>query len=736
MFGRRRAHGRWIAACAGAWASAAGAQPSAPSLEPVEVVGIAHRIERRIDETPASVSIITREDLERTAAVNVRDALRYEPGVTVEASAGRFGLGDISIRGIGGNRVLYILDGIRLPDSYRVGRFASASRSQFDLALLRRIEILRGPGSALYGSDALGGVIALTTLEPAEFLGTEGAAGGEAGASFASVADRLAGSLVLAGETGPLQALFGAQYGSGGEIDNQGSIDVVGRSRTVPDPQTARNRSLLGKFVVNGSARWRLVLEDNVQDVHTDVLSLNPQSSRTVSLTGDDSAERSRASIDVDAPGVGPLKRLRALVYAQRSLTINDTVDIRAGTTVACLSAPGPVACRRDVRFRFEQQESGATVLGEAQGFGHWLFGVEAARVRYDEMRDGTQTNLNTGEVGTVVGGEPMPTRDFPRTVSDRIGAFVQNEASLADGRAELVTALRFDGFRNDAQSDPVFAAANPGRPVVDSRDTALSPKLGALFRVTPTTTITAQLAAGFRAPPPADLNLGLSSLPAGYAVVPNPDLRSERSRAAEIGVRERRPAFDAAFTAFIADYDDLIVSRAPLPCPGDPACVPGALATFRSQNIASARIYGFEAVAAWRLGGPWTLRGSASGARGSDTQRGVPLNAVDPTRVVAGLLYDRAGVAAALQASYVWPKERVDASAGELFAPPGYTVVDLTANWQLANRLRLSAGVFNLFDAKYWSWSDVRGVVAPGATIDRYSQPGRNASVLLRFAF
>jgi hemoglobin/transferrin/lactoferrin receptor protein len=151
VFGRRRAYGRWIAACAGAWASAAGAQPSAPSLEPVEVVGIAHRIERRIDETPASVSIITREDLERTAAVNVRDALRYEPGVTVEASAGRFGLGDISIRGIGGNRVLYILDGIRLPDSYRVGRFASASRSQFDLALLRRIEILRGPGSELYG---------------------------------------------------------------------------------------------------------------------------------------------------------------------------------------------------------------------------------------------------------------------------------------------------------------------------------------------------------------------------------------------------------------------------------------------------------------------------------------------------------------------------------------------------------------------------------------------------------
>jgi hemoglobin/transferrin/lactoferrin receptor protein len=725
-----------VAAAAGCGVGTAPAQQRAASLEPVEVVGVASRTERGIDETPASVSVITREDLERAAAVNVREALRYEPGVTVEAAAGRFGLGDISIRGIGGNRVLYLLDGIRQPDSYRVGRFASASRSQFDLSLLGRIEILRGPGSALYGSDALGGVVSLSTVEPADILGATASAGAEVGGSYASASARIGGLAVLAGERGPLQGLLGVQYGDGGETGNQGTVDVVGRGRTTPDPQRARNGSLLGKLVHDGRVRWRLTLERSTQDIETDVLSLNPLSARTVRLSGDDSVERSRASLDAEALDIGGFRRLRALAYAQRSLTINDTVDVRADTTMACLSAPGPIDCRRDVRFRFEQKESGLTLLAEARGWGYWLFGVEAARVRYDESRDGSQTILDTGQVGSVVGGEPMPTRDFPLTTSDRIGAFVQNEARLAGGRLDLVAALRFDGFRNDAHADAVFAAAHPGRPVVDSQDTALSPKLGALYRLTPTTTLTAQFAAGFRAPPAADLNLGLSSLPAGYAVAPNPDLQPERSRGVEAGVRERRQRFEFTASAFLTDYDQLIVSRAPLRCPGEPACVPGAPATFQSQNIAGARIWGVEAAAAYRLDGPWSVRASASGSWGEDRERGRPLNTVDPPRAVAGLLYDSADANAALHVTHVWRQDRVDRSAGEIFVPPSCTVVDLTASWRIAAALRLSAGVFNLFDSTCWQWSDVRNLIAPGATIERYTLPGRNASVLLRVRF
>jgi hemoglobin/transferrin/lactoferrin receptor protein len=715
------------------WAIDGAAQPPASQLAPFEVIGIAHRIERSLDDAAPGTSLIMRTDIERGVVSDLRELLRYEPGVNIERSTSRFGLGDIGIRGMTGNRVLMQVDGIRLPDSYRVGRFSNASRNQLDTGLLQRVEILRGPGSALYGSDALGGVVAFSTVDPDDVLGGGHLAAG-ADAGYASAAERPWQGLLLATDAKPLQALLGVQHSDWRETASEGTNDVVGTARTSADPQQGSSLSLLTKVLWQGGAagRWRLTLERHEQDVHTDILSLNPQSARTVSLRGDDSLERRRASLDVDMADVGGLSRLRALIHVQRALTLDSTSDVRANTTAVCLSAPGTLRCRRDVRFRFEQNESGISWLGEADGVGHWLFGLELARIRYEESRDGLQTNLDTGAVSNVVGGEAMPTRDFPLSESNRIGAFVQNEYA-ANPRLLLTPALRFDRVRLNASADQIFVAANPGRPVVDKSDQAVSPRLGLLYRLLPSTVVTAQWAAGFRAPPASDVNLGLSSLPAGYAVIPNPDLRSETSRGGEIGVRGRHPDFDYTATAFITYYRDLIVSRAALPCPADPRCVPGAAGTFQSQNVSRARIHGFEASARYRLGRSWSFRASAAYAFGADTGRGRPLNSVDPLRFVVVGAYDVADFSARLNVTHARAKTHIDQSSGTLFATPDYTVVDLTASWQLGARLQLSAGVFNLFDHKYWLWSDVRGITNPGATVDRYSQPGRNFSVLLR---
>jgi hemoglobin/transferrin/lactoferrin receptor protein len=280
---------------------------------------------------------------------------------------------------------------------------------------------------------------------------------------------------------------------------------------------------------------------------------------------------------------------------------------------------------------------------------------------------------------------------------------------------------------------DAIFAATNPGRPVVESEDDALSPKFGALWRVSPTTTFSAQWASGFRAPPAADINIGLTNLPAGYTVIPNPDLKPERSHGIELGVRGRYPSFEYTLAAFDTRYKDLIVSRAPLPCPGDPRCVSGATGTFQSQNISKARIFGAEASALWRFAPSWAAQAAVSHAVGSDTGKDRPLNSVDPTRISAGLFFDRANYGAALHVTHALEKTKIDQSAGTLFATPSYTVVDLTASWQVTKQVRVSAGLFNLFDEKYWLWSDVRSVLNPNATIDRYTQPGRTASVLVR---
>src|SRR5690606_37125373 len=142
--------------------------PSAPA--PDTLVVTATRTERDIATVPATVSVKTAEQIEREIARDIRDLIRYEPGVSVGGTGERFGLGGYTTRGIGGNRVLTLLDGVRVADAYSFGPFLSANRDYVDIDTLQALEIVRGPGSALYGSDALGGVVAYRTKNPRDYL--------------------------------------------------------------------------------------------------------------------------------------------------------------------------------------------------------------------------------------------------------------------------------------------------------------------------------------------------------------------------------------------------------------------------------------------------------------------------------------------------------------------------------------------------------------------------------------
>lgn len=705
----------------------------------IVVTAVASRMTESIDATPSTVTVIERDELEKGLARDVRDALRYEPGISVQNAPARFGLGNINIRGLDGNRVQMLEDGIRLPDAYKVGSFSNANRNPFEVSMLSRIEVLRGPGSALYGSDALAGVISMTTLDPSDVLGGAAKAGGFAHAGYDSADESTHGDGVFATRIGPAELLLGAAGSNGKEMDNKGDVDVAGNARTVPNPQDTHGSSRLAKLVLPTSiGRWRATYERYDRHVLTDILSLNPQSPKTVSLAGDDRAQRERSSLDADLRRIGFMDRLDLLLYSQKSATQQDTDEVRANTTAQCLSANGNVSCRRQARFAFRQDEMGASAIGEsALGARQRLvYGAEWSRVDLEEMRDGLQTNLVTGAVTNVVGTDIFPTRDFPDSTVDRVGAFAQDE--IAFGSTSVIPAIRYDRVSTDPHPDAAYTASNPGRNPVGIADEAWSPKLGALIPLTSQLTLALQAAAGFRAPSYADVNIGLSNLPLGYTVIPNPDLKPETSRGLEAGLRGKHARVDWSLTVYRTDYRDLIVSRAPLPCPGDPRCVPGASITFQSQNVTSARIEGVEARLQADLSPGWIARGGASYTRGDDRSKSVPLNSVDPAKIVAGLAWEPAarGYGGELHATWAARKTRIDTSAGVLFAAPSYTTVDLTGFAKLGRHATLQAGIFNLFDRKYWLWSDMNNVVNPGITVDRYTQPGRNFAVQAKVEF
>lgn len=89
-----------------------------------------------------------------------------------------------------------------------------------------------------------------------------------------------------------------------------------------------------------------------------------------------------------------------------------------------------------------------------------------------------------------------------------------------------------------------------------------------------------------------------------------------------------------------------------------------------------------------------------------------------------------------ALHLTHAAAKSRTDQAAGTLFAPPSYTIADLVGHLGCGTGCEVNAGVFNLFDRKYWLWPDVRAILNPGTSVDRYTQPGRSFSARVRITF
>jgi hemoglobin/transferrin/lactoferrin receptor protein len=282
-----------------------------------------------------------------------------------------------------------------------------------------------------------------------------------------------------------------------------------------------------------------------------------------------------------------------------------------------------------------------------------------------------------------------------------------------------------------------MFREDNPTGPAVDLDDYAFAPKLGVTRTIGAGFAVFAQYAHGFRAPPPEDLNIGLELPLLNVRAIANPGLQPETSDGYELGLRWNGAAASVASSVYYTDYQDFIESKVNLG--RDPAT---GVTLFQSQNLASARIYGAELTAMGRLGKwmprleGWTARLSAAWARGDDLDRDEPLNSVDPASAVLGLGYESASGrwGGELVTTAVAAKSAVDDSRADLYEPDGYATLDLLARYDFGNGLRLNAGVFNLTDAEFIEWADVRGRVATDALVPYYTRPGRNASVTLHW--
>ncbi|MEH6662313.1 MAG: TonB-dependent receptor plug domain-containing protein, partial [Parasphingorhabdus sp.] len=184
-----------------------------------------------VEDAPATVTVIDQEQMADEMATDVRDIVRFEPGVTVRRAPARFGaaLGttgragneDFNIRGIGGNRVLIQVDGIRSPQGYTFGAQEVGRGNATDVGLIKSVEILRGPASALYGSDGLSGAVSFITSDPVDFISEGNSFGGFARAQYSSEDQEFSETIALAGQTGDFSAMLAYSRRDFQELDNK-----------------------------------------------------------------------------------------------------------------------------------------------------------------------------------------------------------------------------------------------------------------------------------------------------------------------------------------------------------------------------------------------------------------------------------------------------------------------------------------------------------------------------------
>ncbi len=629
--------------------SAATADAGNDATDFSRIVVTATRTEREIADVPNTVDVVTRERMDELIVRDLRDLFRYEPGITVTDSFGRFGIGDIRIRGLGGNRVRIQTDGIVVSDAFSIGSFSNANRNFVDLDTLKRVEVVRGPTSSLYGSDALGGTVSFITKDPADYLGDGKDAYFGFKLGFESDWDGLFGGATAAFGGERWSGVVAVGHRQGQESENQGAVGGSGGLRTLPNPQQRDGRSVLAKLVFAPSERqrFRLTVEGNEDSADTDLLTMYGLQSLTRAtntyVAAHDHQTRARVSFAHEIDGLdGFADAIDWQVYRQDSQTTQYTIEER--DVPASMFAPA-LQDRRERTFDFDQRLYGLQLnfrksLGDAVV--HDLaWGLDVSRALTKQKRDGLRTILGTGAVSNVMSPDTFPVRDFPISRTTNAALYLQDEIAFAEGAFRLVPGLRVDYYKLDPRLDNIFAEDNPGVVVAGLSETSVAPKLGAVWHFSGDWSLFGGYARGFRSPPYADVNIGFTNVQFGYTAIANPDLKPETSDGLELGLRHSGEAVYASLSAYYNRYEDFIESMRAVSMPPQTPLV-----VYQSQNIAQARIYGLELKGGVDLGAlsesmaGWSVRGAAAWSRGDDRTDDVPLDSVDPLTATLGVAY------------------------------------------------------------------------------------------------
>lgn len=701
--------------------------------------------------TPGSGTMVKRGDFIQSGGDDFGGVAKYDPTVSASHSIGssdgtfgygQTGYGGYNIRGIEGNRVLMLVDNIRQPEQFvstsfaqNAGSAGGAGRDYYDPAMFETTEILKGSASALYGSDALGGVVAFRTPEADDFLKKTGQAyGGLLRGQTFSHNDSYAGQAFFALKQNRLSVLLGYAGRSGHETENNG--------RTRPNPSNFDSDSYLLKLQWQGGAEhvFGFTYEYFERNRSLEILSATGFSNVfDKEIRNWEQQQRSRYSLNWNYTPEGNrfFDSVESLFYFQT--TENSSRNHSE-------SVFGRV---RDQQIGFDTRIAGVQSTFRKQlGQNHLTYGIDLSQ-SHSENRFYREDN----------GLPPFPNNiSFAPSKTSRAALFLQNQYQPSnDSPWILIGGLRLDYYKisPDLSADYLERINRISRgssrilPAEDHDLLTLSPRVDVIYKLDDASSLYAQYAHGVRNPTAEELSMIFDhppsgGNPAGSITLPNPSLEEEKSDAFELGYKHRSEGKRLHAAAFYTRYSDFIENGV---ATGEVSADGRDIIT--TVNRGRTDIYGFEVGGSWRLGQCHNALdgvevGISTGRTwGIDRDHDAWLNTIDPWKTVAWIGYsspdEKFGLR--LTGTYVAGVKHIDdSSGGPYFRPPSYFKLDASGYWKINDNLTLQAGINNLLDEQYWRWSSTRreGGHNPSSTTtdDRGTAPGINGFLSLTYQF
>jgi outer membrane cobalamin receptor len=646
--------------------SEAGAFTMTLRLAPVSdaVVVSAAQVPRPLSESPATTTVVSRVEIERRQLETVADAVRTVPGFTVGRNGGRGALTSVFPRGGDSDYTLVLVDGMR------VNTFGGG----FDFSLLpfgdvEQVEVVRGPQSAVFGSDAIGGIVSVTTRHGGDPAGSASFEGGSQDYWHAK-----------AGGTATFRQW---SFGGGAEHSKTdgftGTAPATGETVSNDDwhSSTAAFNAGWSKSpatVVRGDYRWL----DNERG------SPGPYGSNPIGIFT--AVDRASRGFDTHHQGTlqarFPWGRFLSGRIQQRVQITNADLDNRVHSNFG------------DSFFETRRTTARAQTDLTATASTGVSFGVEG---------------LSERARGTYFTGEAVQPIPIKRST---IGAFGEVRQQLGS-RVSATAGLRLDSIqRNALEGDPFAFAPRP--PFAEDTVNSVNPRGAVTFVAwqdaggVARTTLRASAGTGIRPPDAFEI-----------AFTDNPALQPERSRSFDVGVSHVvATGLTADATMFVNHYDDLIVA------------IGGSLtdiSRYRTDNVSNARARGLELGVAWRGPAGLSARGGYtfldSDVLAVDNTRTAP-----PPFKVGDPLLRRPRHQGSLDVQ--WTRNALTAFAevrargevldvepsfgafGGLFESAGFTVVDAGASWRFVRGFEVFVRALNLLDRPY---EEFLGYPAPG---------------------